>query len=149
MILINYFYKSHRVSCGESTPSKSAKIVGGKEKKLSFDEKNKLKNAAFKNKILRLDCPRRRSSSFVSIYMDGEKVGEKIFKPSGLGHDGLTYINWEQSVPSGIHKITLKMAENKEGTLYPQTFLKEYTFKERQILFIDFNQNKKQFFIRK
>ncbi len=146
MLRINFFYKSHRTSCGETN---SAQISKDGERNLSFYEKNKAKNEAFKNKILKLNCPRTRASSFVSINVDGKKIGEKTFKPSGLGSDGLTYVNWEQSIPSGPHKITLRMAENKEWTLHPNSFEKEYHFDERQILFIDFDQNNNQFFIRK
>ena len=149
LLRINYFYKSHKMSCERAKPQKEAKVQADTQGgKLDFYALNKAKNEAFRKKNLRSGCSRQRASTSVTVLLDGELLGKKIFTPSGFSSDGLTYIHWEQTLPVGNHKITIKMSEDEAGLLYPQTYQQEFNLQERQILFIDYNRNKQYFFNR-
>jgi hypothetical protein len=75
---------------------------------------------------------------------------EKEFVPAGFSNDGLTYVNHELNVYPGKHRLALNIVDSlKEERQSGIDFKTEVVLKDRQVLFIDFDDKLGQFYIRK
>ena len=67
------------------------------------------------NMRAQMDCPRERTPLKVEAELDGKILFSLDAPPSGLHHDGASTIYRRLEVPSGKHRIEVRMRDRPEG----------------------------------
>jgi len=86
-----------------------------------------------------MDCPRERSPVTVEIDLDGALAYRHAAQPSGLSKDGASTVYHRYAVPSGEHRLAIRLKDdaNARGFNYHREEL--VTLKPGKVLVIDFN----------
>ncbi len=96
---------------------------------------------------VRLECNRERHPAMVELYVDGEKLLSKSFKPRGLRKDGPVYVYNRFTVSSGRHTLEIRMRDSGKKKGYDYILKKDVDFKEGMVVLVDFDDLKKTFVI--
>ncbi len=87
-----------------------------------------------------MDCPRERSPVTVEIELDGTLVYRRVAKPSGLSKDGASTVYHRLAVPSGEHRIEIRLNDDARTTGFNHLRREVVTLKPGKVLVIDFNR---------
>lgn len=87
-----------------------------------------------------LDCPRRRSPVTVEIDLDGALAYRHVAQPSGLSKDGASNIYHRFTVPSGEHRITIRLKDDSGATGFNYHREEMVSLESGKVLVIDFNR---------
>ncbi len=96
---------------------------------------------------MRLDCARERAATNIEMMLDNKKVLSMTYHPTGLKNDGPTFVYEEMHVEPGRHKIEIKMGDSEKPGSFDYTFKKDVEFKAGEIVVIDFDRVKNEFFV--
>lgn len=86
-----------------------------------------------------------RIDTVLLVDLDGQRLLDRTYRPSGLRHDGPTFAYEEISVPTGHHRLKAMLAEAEKGTGssdQPQRWglEEEVEIRPRQVLLIEFSE---------
>ena len=86
-----------------------------------------------------MDCQRERSPVIVEIDLDGIPTYHHVANPSGLSKDGASTVYYRFAVPSGRHRLAVRLNDDARTTVF--NYLREETVMLRpgKVLVIDFN----------
>ena len=87
-----------------------------------------------------LDCPRGRSPVRVEIDLDGSPLYRHVAQPSGLSKDGASTIYHRFAVPSGQHRIAIRLNDDARAQGFNYQREELVALKPGKVLVIDFNQ---------
>jgi len=93
------------------------------------------------------ECPRERVPAYVELSIDGEKLLDKRYSPSGVFNDGPAYAYEKITVPAGEHEVEIRMRDSRKD-VYNYTFTEEVEFDEAESLVIEFDEDAQEFGIR-
>ncbi|MBF0159818.1 MAG: hypothetical protein HQL58_09855 [Magnetococcales bacterium] len=94
-----------------------------------------------------LSCSRERSPITIDILMDDQVITSHTFRPPGIHKDGSTFVYGKFSVPSGLHRMKLKMEDNVRHAGVDHTLEKQVQLIPNQILLIGFNREEGGFVV--
>ena len=89
-----------------------------------------------------MKCERERSPVQIELDIDGKTVFQKTANPSGLSRDGASTVYQRLNVPSGEHRITVRMKDNMKSPDFPYVHDSTVTLQPAQVMVIDFNPDK-------
>lgn len=84
-------------------------------------------------------CPRERSPIFIEMELDGEVVHTETIMPSGLHNDAAGYTYQKIKVPSGKHRIGVKMRDSVDSDEFDYVVEKDVDMAPAEILVVDFD----------
>ncbi|HSN40240.1 MAG TPA: hypothetical protein VLT92_08605 [Burkholderiales bacterium] len=87
-----------------------------------------------------MDCPRERSPVTVEIELDGTLVYRHVAKPSGLSKDGASTVYHRFPVPSGEHRLAIRLNDDARAAGFNYRREEMVALKPGKVLVIDFNQ---------
>jgi len=118
--------------------------------KLSFSHEGKLVSACRQrtpeelaklapNMRAPMDCPRGRSPVSVEIDLDGASVYRHVAKPSGLSKDGASTVYHRFAVPSGPHRLAVRLNDDARAAGFNYRREETVTLQPGRVLVIDFD----------
>ena len=93
----------------------------------------------------------RRVETLLAVTLDGRRLIEKVYRPSGFGENGPTFAYEELRVPAGRHIVEVTLADarrekgetEEEGVAHDERkrwqLSQEVEIRPRQVLLIDFS----------
>jgi hypothetical protein len=87
-----------------------------------------------------MDCPRGRSPVTVEIDLDGTPAYRHVAAPSGLSKDGASTVYHRFPVPSGEHRLAIRLNDDARAAGFNYRREEMVTLKPGKVLVIDFNQ---------
>jgi len=87
-----------------------------------------------------MDCPRERSPVTVEIDLDGSPAYRHVAAPSGLSRDGASTVYHRISVPSGEHRLAIRLNDDARAAGFNYRREETVTIMPGRVLVIDFNQ---------
>ena len=119
--------------------------------KLSFSHEGKLVSACRQrsaeelaklapNMRAPMDCPRGRSPVTVEIDLDGTPAYRHVAIPSGLSKDGASTVYHRIPVPSGEHRLAIRLNDDARAAGFNHSREERVSLKPGRVLVIDFNQ---------
>jgi len=94
------------------------------------------------------ECPRERSPVKIEVLMDGTPVIDKIVDPPGLYKDQGVDIYHSVTVPTGNHKLEIRMNDNIRVEGPTHKYQQSVSLETAQLLVIKFSSGENQFVIR-
>ncbi len=93
-----------------------------------------------------MDCPRERVPLYVEVLMDGKKLSNKSYNPTGLANDGSASVYERIPVNPGKHQIVAKLRDSKrqEGFDYENEI--SVDLKPKELFIIDFQKKLNGFY---
>ena len=88
-----------------------------------------------------LKCERERSPVAVEVAVDGATVFSEVAQPSGLSRDGASAVYHRLDLPSGEHRITVRL-KDQAGPDFNHTREATVRLAPAQVLVIDFDAEK-------
>jgi len=153
LLRVNFFHLSEQVSCDLNNLESSVAKIRSKIDDVTRGDnipKEGQQQQISTNLVSSMLCPRERVPVRLKLTMDDTLLLEKEFSPAGFSNDGLTYVNYELNVFPGKHSLALNIVDSlKEERQSGIDFKTEVILKDRQVLFIDFDDKLSQFYIRK
>ncbi len=89
-----------------------------------------------------IHCPRERSPVKVELSIDGVINYQKIALPAGLSKDGASSVYHRLQVPSGTHRILVRLNDDSRKSEFIYSREETVDLKPAQILVIDFDSSK-------
>ena len=86
-----------------------------------------------------MDCQRERSPVVVEIDLDGIAAYRRVAKPSGLSNDGASTVYHRFAVPSGGHRLAIRLNDDARASGFNYRRDETVTLKPGKVLVIDFN----------
>ena len=86
-----------------------------------------------------------RVDTVLLVELDGQRLLQNTYRPSGLRHDGPTFAYEEVSVPAGRHRLKAILTEAAKGTGEDQQrrswrLEDEVNIRSHQVILIDFSE---------
>ena len=151
--MLIFFHLSEQVSCDLNNLESSVAKIRSKIDDVTRGDnipKEGQQQQISTNLVSSMLCPRERVPVRLKLTMDDTLLLEKEFSPAGFSNDGLTYVNHELNVYPGKHSLALNIVDSlKEERQSGFDFKTEVILKDRQVLFVDFDDKLGQFYIRK
>ncbi len=97
------------------------------------------------NMRLPVICPRERSPIDIELELNGKLIHSDTIMPSGINHDAAGYTYRKIKVPSGSHRLAVRMRDNIETEGFDYTAEKEVALAPADILVIDFDSKHQEF----
>ena len=113
-------------------------------RRMSQEEMNKL---APNMRVLE-ECPRERSPVKIVVLLDGTPVIDKVVDPPGLYKDQGVDVYHSVKVPSGDHKLEVRMNDNIRVEGPTHSYQQLVSLESAQLLVIHFSSGQNQFVIR-
>ena len=85
-----------------------------------------------------VDCPRERVPVVVELEIDGERVYRAALSPSGLAGDGPSSVYERFEVPSGPHRIRVRLRDTVRESGFDHERAVDVRLAARQSFVIDF-----------
>jgi hypothetical protein len=85
-----------------------------------------------------MECPRERSPIIVEFELNDDLVYSAVLRPTGLSRDGAAYVYEAFQVPSGEHRISVRMRDDVRTEGFDHEFAQSVTLAPRKLLVIDF-----------
>ena len=85
-----------------------------------------------------VDCPRERVPVVVELEIDGERVYHAMLAPSGLAGDGPSSVYERFEVPSGHHRIRVRLRDTVRESGFDHERTADVRLAARQSFVIDF-----------
>ena len=84
----------------------------------------------------------KRVDTLLQVELDGRRLIEKTFRPSGLRHDGPTFAYEELAVSPGRHRLVVSLADagGPEKGSRRWRFEKEVEIRPSQVLLVEFSE---------
>lgn len=86
-----------------------------------------------------LDCQRERSPVTVEIDLDGAPAYRHVARPSGLSKDGASTVYHRFAVPSGEHRIAIRLNDDTRAAGFNYRREEMVTLQPGRVLVIDFD----------
>lgn len=86
-----------------------------------------------------LDCQRERSPVTVEIDLDGAPAYRHVARPSGLSKDGASTVYHRFAVPSGEHRIAIRLNDDARAAGFNYRREEMVTLQPGRVLVIDFD----------
>jgi hypothetical protein len=83
-------------------------------------------------------CPRERVPVYVELEIDGEKTYNAVLPPTGLKNDGAARVYQRFQVPTGSHKIVLRLRDSGRESGFDYETSREVDLSDGQNFSIDF-----------
>ncbi len=87
-----------------------------------------------------MDCPRGRSPVTVEIDLDGVPAYRHVAAPSGLSKDGASTVYHRIPVPSGEHRLAIRLNDDARAAGFNYRREETVNLKPGRVLVIDFNR---------
>ncbi len=84
-------------------------------------------------------CPRERSPIFLELELDGEVVHSETIMPSGLHRDAAGYTYQKIKVPSGRHRLGVKMRDSVDSDEFDYIAEEDIDMSPAEIVVVDFD----------
>ncbi len=140
MVLIGYFSTEPRFSAvapGEALLRVS--LVHATQRKAACRERTPAELAKLApNMRAALDCPRERAPLLVELEVDGRLLLRREAQPSGLRRDGSAAVYERIALPSGRHRIVLRLRD-RPGEGFDYVREESVELAPGSALVIDFN----------
>lgn len=152
MLKVNYFHLSDVVSCDTTDLEEGTEKVRSQVNQMTRKDNVSAEGqeqAVSSNLVAAILCPRERVPVQLKIMLDGNLIVEKSFEPAGFSNDGLTYVEYETYIASGPYELEVNMVDSSApGRQAGISFQSNIEVADNQILFIDFNEEAGEFYIR-
>jgi hypothetical protein len=85
------------------------------------------------------ECSRERSPLTITLQLDGAMIAQRVFLPSGMHRDGMTFVYARFAIPAGSHRIAITMQDDVRhpDTLHQKAV--EMTLVPGQVVMVGFN----------
>ncbi len=90
-------------------------------------------------------CPRERSPIFLELELDGEVVHSETIIPSGLHNDAAGYTYQKITVPSGKHRLGVKMRDSVDSDEFDYIAEEDVDMAPAEIIVVDFDAKHGEF----
>ncbi|CAK0758650.1 conserved hypothetical protein [Gammaproteobacteria bacterium] len=94
-----------------------------------------------------LDCPRARAPVTVELDLDETPLYRGVQQPSGLHHDGVSYLYQRFTVPASTHRLRMRLNDRLDETGFRYVLEREVTLAPAQVLVINFRPEKGGFIV--
>lgn len=84
-------------------------------------------------------CPRERNPVVIELFIDGEKVLDKAYAPTGLKKDMASYIYGEFPVPAGEHSLRVLLYDTGTKETPAYALDEKAAFKPREVKVVWFS----------
>ncbi len=152
MLRINYFHLSDVVSCGTENYQEGIEKVREQVNQMTRKDNVSAQGQTQEvssNLVSAILCPRERVPVQLKVMLNDKSLLDKKFNPSGISNDGLTYVSHNLKIPVGSHRLSINMVDSASPSRQQGIdFVKEIHVKDKQIVFIDFNEKLGKFYIR-
>lgn len=85
------------------------------------------------------DCPRERSPIIIEILLDGKAIYKETFQPPGLFKDGSVDIYFSERVPTGRHRLVIRMDDSVRDPGFDYVFEQAINPEPAHILLVSFD----------
>lgn len=93
-------------------------------------------------------CNRERFPVSVKLYVNSTKILDRVYNPTGFKKDGPSYAYEKIKMEPGNHQIEIKMRDSRRTDGFDYVFKERIDFKPGRVVIIDFDRDKRAFFIR-
>lgn len=87
-----------------------------------------------------MDCPRGRVPLHLEFSVDGTRVLDKSYRPTGLARDGAISVYESIPLEAGKHRLTVSMRDSRRETGFDFSKSHEVLLQPRRLLVIDFRR---------
>lgn len=155
LIRLDFFYQSEKESCSpDKIPAdakeKALKRMAGLVKldTLTPEARERILQQAVESVATKY-CSRARRNLEMIVKVDGVEQAKRLFMPSGLQNDGITYVLMKEHTVPGEHTLEVIAREIEGDTLGKEiTFQEKLTLGPSQVKLLDYNPDKTEFFWR-
>ncbi len=91
------------------------------------------------NMRVKVVCPRERSPLELEVWLDGRLLHREVKAPSGLHHDGPSYIYHRFVVPAGEHVLRVRLRDSVRTEGYPYDRSERVRLDPGRALAVDFD----------